>query len=103
MSGGEYDQTARFEFNRTPFYCRNAGNRDSMMRKLIRWTLIAVGAFVLWTAFTDNPFVWPIRNTLEYQVTRAWWNFAGEPDTSRFGSVSGKVVDYSKCPVMVVK
>ena len=45
----------------------------------------------MWAAATNNPAVWPVRNTLEYHVTRAWWNFAGEPDVGKVGNVTGRV------------
>ena len=61
-------------------------------KRLGRGLLILVEAFVLWAAVTENPVVWPIRNTVEYHLTRAWWNMAGEPSGSPVGGVDGTVV-----------
>ena len=61
-------------------------------KRLGRGLLILVGAFVLWAAVTENPVVWPIRNTVEYHLTRAWWNLTGEPSGSPVGGVTGTVV-----------
>ena len=69
------------------------------MKHIIRWVSIFVGTMILWAAFSNNPAVWPVRNTVEYYVTRSWWNVVGEPDVSRNGSVSGKVTTISGRPV----
>lgn len=65
------------------------------MKVIARSVSVIVGALILWAAFTNNPNVWPIRNTLEYKVTRMWWNVVGEPDISRSGTVAGKVTTAS--------
>lgn len=61
-------------------------------KRLGRGLMILAGAFVLWAAVTENPVVWPIRNTVEYHLTRAWWKLAGEPSGSPVGGVTGTVV-----------
>ena len=61
------------------------------MTRIARWLSIVLGAIVLWAAVSDNPAVWPVRNTLEYHVTRSWWNIAGEPYAGKTGDVAGKV------------
>ncbi len=66
---------------------------------MFRWLSVIVGAVILWAAFFDNPAVWPVRNTVEYYVTRAWWNLAGEPDSSQYGSVAGRVTSESGQPL----
>ena len=69
------------------------------MKSSVRWLAIFFAAMVLWAGFTDNPSVWPLRNTLEYHVSRAWWKIAGEPDRSRTGAVSGWVLALNAKPV----
>ena len=61
------------------------------MNLFLRWFAILLGTISLWTAFTDNSMVWPVRNTVEYQLVRAWWKVVGEPDRSRTGHVAGWV------------
>ncbi len=61
------------------------------MKKVARFLSIFLGAIVLWAAVSDNPAVWPVRNTLEYHATRAWWNIVGEPIISKTGSITGKI------------
>ena len=65
------------------------------MTRIARWLSIVLGAIVLWAAVSDNPAVWPVRNTLEYHVTRSWWNIAGEPYAGKTGDVVGKVAAIS--------
>ncbi|MBP1765772.1 MAG: Dipeptidyl aminopeptidase/acylaminoacyl-peptidase-like [Firmicutes bacterium] len=65
------------------------------MKKIARWSFVLIGALILWASITNNPTVWPIRNTLEYKATRLWWAVVGEPDVSRSGSVAGKVTTVS--------
>lgn len=69
------------------------------MKRLFRWSIILLGALVLWSGYTENPSVWPVRNTLEYHVTRTWWNAVGEPDRSHTGSVAGAVMSADGMPV----
>ena len=54
---------------------------------------------MLWAGYTDNPAVWPVRNTLEYHLSRVWWSAVGEPDRSRTGSVAGAVVSVDGRPI----
>lgn len=61
------------------------------MKKVARVLSIILGTIVLWAAVSDNPAVWPVRNTLEYHAARAWWNVAGEPIVSKTGIVTGKI------------
>ena len=69
------------------------------MKLCFRWLSILIGAFLLWAGCTENPSVWPVRNTLEYHLSRAWWNLSGEPDRSRTGQVSGWVWSADGRPV----
>ena len=66
------------------------------MRLFARWVSILIGAFILWAAVTDNSTVWPVRNTLEYHVTRAWWSMTGEPGAAgHTGNIAGRVTNLS--------
>ena len=67
------------------------GQRKQSGKAVGRWLLILIGAVVLWGAVTENSHIWPIRNTLEYRLSRTWWNWAGEPSVSPVGAVAGQV------------
>ena len=69
------------------------------MRQFGRGLAIFLAALVLWTGFTDNSAVWPVRNTLEYHLSRSWWKLAGEPDRSHLGSISGRICSETGQPL----
>ena len=84
------------------YYKAGNGGRNSMKMKLkkIGWILLCViGALFLWGATTDNLAVWPVRNTLDYHMMRAWHSFFGEPDRNRTGYLQGKVISETDAPV----
>lgn len=69
------------------------------MMRLLRWLGILLLALLLWLAVTDNIAVWPARNTIEYHVTRSWWNLVGEPQRNHTGSIIGRVADIMGRPL----
>lgn len=69
------------------------------MQKLGRLLAVFLTALVLWAGFTENSAVWPVRNTLEYHLVRAWWRLTGEPERSIKGAVAGRVQTNSGQPV----
>lgn len=70
------------------------------MKMLVRWASLFICTFILWAAVSDNPVVWPLRNTLEYRVTHAWWSAFGKPDTSKTGILVGKISTLTDQPVV---
>lgn len=58
-----------------------------------------LGAVICWSAVTDNIHVWPVRNTIEYYVTRSWWNLSGEPEQIHRGSIEGRIGDQTGKPI----
>jgi len=69
------------------------------MMRFLRWLGILLLALLLWLAVTDNIAVWPLRNTIEYHVTRSWWNLVGEPQRNHTGSIIGRVADIMGKPL----
>ena len=67
--------------------------------------LIAIGiiaALVIglaWLLTTDNPAIWPIRNTLQYHALRWWWAQVGEPQPGGPGTLRGTVRDEGGQPI----
>lgn len=69
------------------------------MMRFLRWLGILLLALLLWLAVTDNIAVWPARNTVEYHVSRSWWNLVGEPQRNHTGSIVGRVADMMGKPI----
>lgn len=69
------------------------------MNRLFRWIFILLGAVILWTAVSENIHVWPVRNTIDYQLARSWWNLMGEPDRSQTGNILARVIDEKGRPI----
>jgi dipeptidyl aminopeptidase/acylaminoacyl peptidase len=69
----------------------------------VRW-IVTIGVFVLviallWLATTDNPSVWPYRNTLQYHALTWWWERAGYPQPGAPGTLRGIVRDTQGQPI----
>lgn len=60
---------------------------------------IIVLIIVAWLATTDNNWVWPRRNYLQYQVLTQVWEYTGKPQTGNEGSASGTIVDIVGRPI----
>lgn len=67
------------------------------------WRMIAALAAVIlalvWLVITDNNFVWPIRNTLQYHMLAWWWQQIGYPKINDPGSMRGMVRDEQGRPI----
>ena len=47
--------------------------RDGRWRRRLLFALaVGLTALVCWLALTDNPRVWPVRNTVQYHLVRRW-------------------------------
>lgn len=44
---------------------------------------------VAWLVTTNNPRVWPVRNTLQYKVLRPWWALTEMPQSGEVGWIVG--------------
>ncbi|MEM7032972.1 MAG: carboxypeptidase regulatory-like domain-containing protein [Chloroflexota bacterium] len=67
---------------------------------IIGYTLIIVViAAIGWLATTDNSWVWPRRNFVEYEMLTRLWPYIGEPQIGDTGGISGVVFDYLGRPI----
>ena len=68
-----------------------------------RWYIV-IGLILVvtagWLLTTDNLNVWPVRNTLQYQILRAWWGLVGEPKPGQPGTLQGTVYDSRGQPII---
>lgn len=59
-----------------------------------RWAAIGgllVALVLCWLASTDDPRVWPVRNTLQYHFAKGWWSIIGAPSSGSAASARGTV------------
>ena len=70
---------------------------------LKKWWLFVIGGGLLvgllWLAFTNNPAVWPIRNTLQYHALIWWWDQVGRPQSGPPGTLSGVIRTNQGAPI----
>jgi len=52
---------------------------------------------LIWLTLTDNPIIWPIRNTIQYRIFALWGNTQLTADTS--GTLQGVVRDNQGQPI----
>ncbi len=72
----------------------------SILRR--RWLLIlgvGLGVGLLWLATSQNPRIWPVRNTLEYHALQRWWAVVGLPQQGGAGVLRGTVTDRAGQPI----
>lgn len=62
-------------------------------------TVLIVFVALFWLATTDNPRVWPYRNTLQYYALTWWWQRVGYPQPGAPGALTGMVRDAQGQPV----
>jgi pimeloyl-ACP methyl ester carboxylesterase len=62
-------------------------------------TALIVLLALTWLATTDNPSVWPIRNTLQYRALTWWWQQVGYPKAGEPGILRGMVRDEQSQPI----
>ncbi|MCL4296026.1 MAG: carboxypeptidase regulatory-like domain-containing protein [Anaerolineae bacterium] len=56
-------------------------------------------AALFWLVTTDNPWVWPYRNTLQYHTLIWWWQQVGYPQPGAPGVLRGTVRDAQDQPL----
>lgn len=72
-------------------------------RKLLKQfgivALMLLLAGTVWLATTDHIRVWPVRNSLQYQALRLWWDVAGQPAVNAVGTLQGQVFNAQGDPL----
>lgn len=61
--------------------------------------VLILGVALFWLAATDNPLIWPYRNTLQYHALTWWWRQVGYPQPGGPGVLRGVVRDEQGQPV----
>jgi acetyl esterase/lipase len=67
-----------------------------------RWLVILIFALILligWLLTTNNANVWPVRNTIQYHLLRAWWARSASPAIEGRGILSGTVTTPDGSPI----
>ncbi len=72
---------------------------SSRRRYIVTAGIIALLAIGVYASLTDNLYVWPYRNTLQYHVLREWWTLAGRGTTTGTGALAGTVRDTGGKPI----
>ena len=73
--------------------------RRSRRRLIIATILIALLTIGSYLALTNNPHVWPYRNTLQYHVLHTWWSLTGSGVPAGRGTIEGTVRDSTSKPI----
>lgn len=68
-------------------------------RLIIIGIAVALATGMVWLLTTDNPAIWPVRNTVQYHVLRWWWDQVGEPQSGPPGTLRGVVRDANGQPI----
>ena len=64
------------------------------MKRRFAILFIAVSTLlIVWLLITEDNRVWPIRNTFQYSVMKAWWDYSGYPASEGRGTFRGTVTD----------
>jgi len=70
------------------------------MKRRLALTFIFVSTlFIIWLFITQDNRVWPIRNTVQYSVMKAWWSYNGYPTSEGSGTWRGTVKNQDGTPV----
>lgn len=69
-------------------------------KKVIFWSITGLFLIVLlWGIFTNNIYVWPVRNLIQYKLMTMWWGAFGEPQKGGPAVLKGRVVDEQNNPI----
>ena len=70
------------------------------MKRRLALIFISVSTlFIIWLLITEDNRVWPIRNTVQYGVMKAWWNYNGYPTSEGSGTWRGRVKNQDGTPI----
>ncbi len=71
------------------------------MKRQIALIFILISSLVIiWLLITENNLVWPIRNTLQYSLMKAWWGDDGYPISEGSGTWRGTVKNQGGVPIV---
>ena len=71
-------------------------NRHTWLKLAFAFALVLAAG---WLLTTNHSAIWPVRNTLQYQALKWWWDLVGPPAPGSPGRLAGLISDDRGRPV----
>lgn len=68
-------------------------------RWLVAGIILILFLVLAWLATTDNTWIWPVRNTIQYRLLTLWQQGPMQPVTGIPGTLQGTVVNAQNIPI----